>query len=67
MADVDLRAAWACGIWCGIPQRMLRERATPLSEKGRRQIRAAVEGASAANPYLEERGAETLAILDTTP
>ena len=63
MSDVDSRACWTVGLWCGVPQRLIRERTKPLSEKGERMARAAVLESLAHASYLVEAAGETLALL----
>lgn len=72
MADLpatDSRSCWATGLWCGVVQRLIRERLAPnhprgeYTERARRADAACVRQAVVGSPYLADAGAEALALL----
>lgn len=67
--DADIQASWVCGIWCGVAERLVRERIAdpekePLTDAQSAHLRRLVQQSLAAAPYLKEPSIGVLALLD---
>ena len=69
MSDVDSRAAWVCALWCGVAQRLIRERLAkgPIDAKQRAIIERCITNALMGHVYLVEPAYEALAELGLVP
>lgn len=67
--ETDIQASWVCGIWCGVAERLVRERVAdpekaPLTEAQTAQIRRLVQQSVVSASYLREPAAGVLAVLN---
>jgi hypothetical protein len=73
MADIDLRSAWVCGLWCGVSQWLICERLAadhergPYTERAKKADASCIRKVMVGHPYLEEPAREALALLGGAP
>lgn len=63
----DLLQSWSCALWCGVAEKLLRERLAvepPLTELQKDVIRSCVTKVVARDHYNKEQGERVLALLE---